>query len=276
MHPILLNITTPSGVLPVYSYGAMIAIGFLASYLYVCRLAIQRGIDGDHITDLFIVIIAASIVGARGNYVVTHWQEYVRHTSSIPKVWEGGMVFLGGFIGAMVGGFVYLRARGLPLGPYYDMFAPAVPFACALGRIGCFLNGCCYGVVCSLPWGMTFPSRDGLPSVPRHPTQLYELGVLVAMTGVLHRFYRTNRRPGMAMVALAYLYSSERFLIEFIRDESTYEHYVFGLTLGQSTCLITFVCAAVCHAWIATRCRPTWSPDEILAREAASQSSSNS
>lgn len=253
MHPVLVSISTPWGSVPVFSYGAMIALGFLGSYLYVCRLAIQRGIDDDHITDLFLVIIAASVVGARGNYVVTHWQEYVDHPSSIPKVWEGGMVFLGGFIGAMLGGFAYLRLRGLPPGPYYDMFAPAVPFACALGRIGCFLNGCCFGIVCSLPWAVTFPSPDGLASSPRHPTQLYELVVLLVMSVVLHRFYRTNRRPGMVMVALAYLYGAERFLIEFIRDESTYEHYVFGLTLGQSTCLFTLVCAAICHGWIARR-----------------------
>lgn len=263
MHPLLFSIPTPWGFLPVFSYGAMIALGFMGSYFYVCRLAIRRGIDDDHITDLFLVIIVASILGARANYVITNWQEYARHPSSIPKVWEGGMVFLGGFIGAMLGGFAYLRARGLPLGPYYDMFAPAVPFACALGRIGCFLNGCCFGVVCALPWGLTFPSRDGRPSLPRHPTQLYELGVLVVLAGVLHRFYSTNRRPGMAMVLLAYLYGTERFLIEFIRDESTYEHYVFGLTLGQTTCLLTLACAALCHAWITMRCERTWSPDEI-------------
>jgi prolipoprotein diacylglyceryltransferase len=84
-----------------------------------------------------------------------------------------------------------------------------------------------------MPWGLTF-ARQGADSGPRHPTQLYEALVLLAIAAALHRFYQANTRPGLAMVGLGYLYGTERFLIEFVRDESTYEHYVMGLTLAHT------------------------------------------
>jgi phosphatidylglycerol:prolipoprotein diacylglycerol transferase len=269
VYPILFHIPTPWGTVPVFSYGTLIALGFLLTYFYICRLATKRGIDDEHITDLYLVIILTSIVGARGNYVVTHWSEYADNLSSIPKIWEGGMVYLGGFTGAMIGGLGYLKLRGLSIGAYYDMFAPAVPFACGLGRIGCFLNGCCFGVACSLPWAMQFPMRTGATPEPRHPTQIYELIMLLAISAFLHRVYMKNRRPGLAMVVFLYLYSIERFLIEFIREEHNYEHYVFGLTLAQSTCLATAAVGAICHALILARIPPGQTPAEIEAELAA-------
>lgn len=250
MYPVLFTLPLPWGTVPVFSYGTMIAIGFLLTYLYVCRLASKRGIDDEHITDLYLVIIITSIIGARLNYVVSNWSEYAHNLQSIPKVWEGGMVYLGGFSGAMIGGFGYLFFRGLSYGQYYDMFSPAVPFACALGRIGCFLNGCCFGIACNLPWALKFPMRTGGGPEPRHPTQIYEMIMLLAMTAFMHRYYMRNRRPGMAMVVFVYLYSLDRFIIEFFRAESLYEHYLFGLTLGQSTCILVAALAAIVHLWI--------------------------
>ena len=243
----------------------LIAIGFLLTYMYICRLATRRGIDDEHITDLYLVIIVTSIIGARLNYVVSNWQEYANNLSAIPKVWEGGMVYLGGFTGAMLGGFGYLWMRGLGYGAYYDMFAPAVPFACALGRVGCFLNGCCFGIACDLPWAMKFPMRTGAGADARHPTQIYELIILLAISAFMHRYYMRNRRPGMAMVLFMYLYSADRFTIEFFRAESTYEHYLFGLTLGQSTCLLVVVVAAVLHVLIRKRVPEGPTPLEIEA-----------
>lgn len=270
MHPILFHIPIPAipGVLPqgasvpVFSYGSLIATGFLLTYLYICRLARKRGIDEEHITDLYLVIIITSIAGCRINYVATHWDEYASNWHSIYRLWEGGMVYLGGFIGAMIGGLGYLTFRKVPYGPYYDMFAPAVPFACAIGRIGCFLNGCCFGTVTSGWWGMSFPRVPHL----RHPTQLYEFVILMAIAAGLHAFYRRNRRPGLTMVVFMYLYSAERFLIEFIRAESEVEHYIFGLTLAQSTALLVIIVTFAVHLAILRRTRPGPTPDEIAAR----------
>ena len=266
MFPVLFNLPLPWGTVPVFSYGTMIAIAFLLTYLYVCRLAAKRGIDDEHITDLYLVIIITSIFGARMNYVVSNWAEYRNNLASIPKVWEGGMVYLGGFIGAMLGGLGYLTLRRLPWGPYYDMFSPAVPFACALGRVGCFLNGCCFGIACDLPWAMHFPMRTGAGPEPRHPTQIYEMIMLFAICAFMHRYYLRNRRPGMSMVVFVYLYSLDRFIIEFFRAESTYEHYLFGLTLGQSTSILVVALAAVAHMWIRFRTPAGPTPPEIEAQ----------
>jgi phosphatidylglycerol:prolipoprotein diacylglycerol transferase len=265
MYPELFRIPTPWGAVPVFSYGTMIALGFLLTYLYVCRLAIRRGIDDEDITDIYLVIIVTSIIGARLNYVVSNWREYAAHPATIIRIWEGGMVYLGGFIGAMVGGLGYLWLRGRRFGIYYDMYAPAVPFACALGRVGCFLNGCCFGVECSLPWAMTFPKRTGGGVEPRHPTQIYEMIMLFAIAFAMHVYYKRNRRPGMAMVMFAYLYSLDRFIIEFFRAESTYESYIFGLTLAQSTCLLMVGVTGLCHLWIVKKTPPGPTPLEVEA-----------
>lgn len=265
MYPVLLNIPTPFGQIPVFSYGSMIALGFLLTYVYICRLATRRGIDDEHITDLYLVIIVTSILGARLNYVASNWREYAENPATIIRIWEGGMVYLGGFTGAMVGGLGYLWLRGLPFGPYYDMFSPAVPFACALGRVGCFLNGCCFGVECTLPWAMVFPKRTGAGLEPRHPTQIYEMLMLLAIAAFMHWFYQRNRRPGLAMVMFCYLYAADRFIIEFFRAESTYESYLFGLTLAQSTCVPIVLVTLALHVWIMKRTPPGPAPLQIEA-----------
>jgi len=237
----------PGGAtIPVFSYGTFIALGFFVSYLYTCWLAKKRGIDEETITDIFLVIIISSIVGSRLNFVASQWSHYVAHPAAIFKVWEGGMVYLGGFIGAIAGGLVYLRIRGLAAGPFLDMFAPTVPFAQALGRLGCLCNGCCYGVPTDLPWGMSFPIQ-GEWSRPRHPTQLYEVVILLALSIFLHFYYRRNRIPGLVMVGYGYLYGLERFAIEFFRAESMEEHYLFGTTLAQTTCMALVLVTLTYH-----------------------------
>lgn len=270
MLPVLFYLPTPWGWIPVFSYGSMIALGFLLTYFYICRLAHKRGIDDEHVTDLYLVIIVTSIIGARTNYVLFNWSEYADHLTSIPKVWEGGMVYLGGFIGAMVGGCGYLLLRRLPWGPYYDMFSPAVPFACAVGRIGCFLNGCCFGIVSHLPWAMHFPERNGAPADTCHPTQIYEMLILFAITAFMHVFYKRNRRPGLSMVVFVYLYALDRFIIEFFRAESLVEHIPpLGFTLGQTTSIFCAAIAGVTHWWIVKRTEPGPTPVEIEAKLAA-------
>jgi phosphatidylglycerol:prolipoprotein diacylglycerol transferase len=259
MYPVLFRIPIPAipgllpngAHLPVFSYGTLIALGFLLTYLYVCWLSRQQGIDEENITDLYLVIIITSIIGARLNYVATNWQEYISHPASIFKVWEGGMVYLGGVIGAIVGCFAYLRFRGLDFATYADMYGPAVPFASAVGRIGCYLNGCCYGLETNLWCGIRVPLRFGVLSNPRHPTQLYECIVLFIICVLLHLYYRSRPRRGMVFVAFGYTYAIERFLIEFIREESVYEHFPpLGFTLGQTTCLAVITIAFLYHMYL--------------------------
>ena len=271
MYPILFTIPIPAipGILPngatipVFSYGTLIALGFFSAYLYTSWLARRRGLDEEDITDIFLVIILSSILGARTNYVISHWQQYASDPLSVFRVWEGGMVYLGGYLGAMVGAIVYLRYRGLAMGPYFDLFGPAVPFAAALGRLGCVLNGCCYGTPTSLPWAISFPTRGGW-SEPRHPTQIYEMILLVTIAIVLHVYYQRNRVPGMVMVGYGYLYSIERFAIEFIRGESEHESYLFGTTLAQTTSIFVVLLTAAYHVYLARNVPPGPLPSEFL------------
>lgn len=235
MRPIFFSV----GGLPVYSYGTLIALGFFIAYVYISWLCKKRGEDEDVITDIFLVIIISSIISARLTYVTSHLSEYSADPTDVFRVWKGGMTYLGGFLGALAGAWVYLRWKGLPFGLFADMFAPGVALAQVLGRLGCFMNGCCYGLRCEPghPLALVFPSHPE----PRHPflaTQLIEALILTGLFWALSRHYYRNRVHGMTMLMYFYLYSAQRFLIEFVRQESTYESYLFGLTLAQSTAIL--------------------------------------
>src|SRR5207244_6317554 len=120
------------------------------------------------------------------------------------------------------------------------------------------------------PWAMHFPERNGAPPDTCHPTQIYELIMLLAITAFMHGYYKRNRRPGLSMVVFVYLYSLDRFIIEFFRAESLVEHIPpFGFTLGQTTSLICVACAAVAHVWIFRRTPAGPTPPEIEAKLAA-------
>jgi prolipoprotein diacylglyceryl transferase len=195
MRPELFRI--PGLGLPVYGYGAMIVIGFLLATHFAAREARRRGLP-EYVHNLGMVMLAAGILGGRIFYFAENYStEFQGEPWSFFEIWKGGLVFYGGAIGGFLGGLLYLIAKRLPLGPCLDAVAAYVPIGMAFGRLGCFLNGCCYGAVCSssFPLGLTFPKenkpgafspafeeqlRQGLivegdaAPLPVYPAQLYE------------------------------------------------------------------------------------------------------
>jgi phosphatidylglycerol:prolipoprotein diacylglycerol transferase len=234
MHPVLFEI----GPFKVFSYGAALAAAFLLASYLARKKAVSAGMDGDKILDLSILLIVSGIAGGRGLFVMLNLEEYLARPADILKLWEGGLVWYGGLIAAVVCAVVFMRINRMPVLKTGDIMAPYIALGQAIGRIGCFLNGCCYGKPTDLPIGVTFPGMG----VKVMPTQLMESAAMFALFLVLRR-----REPSNGRVLLLYLigYSVFRFLIEFLRGDNPV--FLAGLTVSQVISLVIFTGSSI--AW---------------------------
>ena len=173
MHPDILH----WGVLHIRSYGLLLAIAFLFGTWVSLREARRLGLDEDRLITVILVVLVSSVVGARALYVLEHVQEFRREWGSVLAVWQGGLTLYGGVVAGTVAGLIAGRQLGMPMWTVADALTPAVALGTVIGRVGCFLNGCCYGVPTSQPWGVVFPSDSfaGLEfgNAAVHPSQLY-------------------------------------------------------------------------------------------------------
>jgi phosphatidylglycerol---prolipoprotein diacylglyceryl transferase len=236
MHPIALH----AGALTVTWYGVMVALGFMAGLWSAGRRAPRAGIAGEKIIDLGPWLIGGAILGARALYVVSYWQESFAGGPwwEIFAVWKGGLVFYGGLIGASLAGIFYSRAKSLPLWGVADILAPSIALGHAIGRIGCLLNGCCYGRACSLPWAIRYPAGHQThplksPATPVHPTQVYESLLNLALYAGLAWLFRRRRFSGQVFAAYLISYAALRSFVEMFRGDYP-QYYLGGLvTPGQ-------------------------------------------
>lgn len=229
MHPVLFTI----GPLQVYAFGCMVALGLAVSLWVMGRRARRDGFPPpDSLLDLVFAAVAAGFLGGRIFYVFQFSDWYFRHPLKIFAVWEGGLIFYGGFLGAMLGLAAVLRAKKIPILAGLDFLSPFVALTHAFGRIGCFLNGCCYGKKCDLPWAVSFP---GLPA-PVHPTQLYEFFYDVLLFLFLSALVRRGF-PGRVFAFYLMGYSAGRFVIETWRANPA---FWAGLTLNQGISILLF------------------------------------
>lgn len=224
MHPVLFKL----GPLAVHAYGLMLATSFVLGILLAARRAQRAGIDQNRIMDLGVLVAISAIVGARLFYVAFHLDEFRGHWTdtfnpfqSSGEVGIGGLTLLGGVILATVTSYLYLRAKKLSFLRVADAVAPSLGLGIFLTRIGCFLNGCCFGVPCHLPWAMTFPygspAHYHYGSVPLHPTQLYSsLGGLVMFLALL-ALGRRRHFDGYLFFSFLVFYGIGRILVDFVR-----------------------------------------------------------
>jgi phosphatidylglycerol:prolipoprotein diacylglycerol transferase len=173
-------------------------------------------------TYLSLWILFSAIIGSRLLYIFLHWSEFEHDLVGTFAFWRGGLqglVFYGGFVGALVLGLTFARLNRVPLLGLLDAATPSIMLGEFFTRIGCFLNGCCFGKACGLPWAVTFPP-DAPASVvggPVHPTELYSslAGLILFIIALL--FERRKWRSGMLFGVMLVLYSAFRFLIDFVR-----------------------------------------------------------
>jgi len=209
------------GSFPLRSYGLLVAAAFVLGLLLTRRRARKRGLDPDMIIDMVFFVILASIAGARLTYVVAHWGYYANDIARAFKVWDGGLTLYGGVTAGVVTGFHFFRRRGIDPWLGVDLAAPALALGIGIGRLGCFLNGCCFGHECDLPWAVTFPAGSGaadiFPGIALHPTQIYESLAAFAVMAVLLVVDRRRRFNGFLLTLLLILLATYRLFVDPLR-----------------------------------------------------------
>jgi len=212
------------GNLPIYSYGLMLFVSFLCGIAIVEHRAKRFGVDPKKITDLALWVLLAVVVGSRLFYVGFHWDEFRNDLLGIIAFWRGGLaglMFYGGFLGGIVAGVVFVRINRLPVRKLMDAVAPAIMLGEGFTRIGCFLNGCCFGVPTHGTCGIVFPhhSPAGATFVdqPVHPTQLYSSVAGFSLFLLALWLEKRKPKPGVLSAVLLVIYSLFRFGIDFVR-----------------------------------------------------------
>jgi phosphatidylglycerol:prolipoprotein diacylglycerol transferase len=217
MHPDIVD----WGFIHIRSYGLLLAVAFLVGTWLALREARRLALDEDRLVTVILVVLVCSIVGARALYVLEHVQEFQREWGSMLAVWQGGLTLYGGVVAGTVGGLLAARQLGMPMWTVADATAPSLALGTAIGRVGCFLNGCCYGVPTSLPWGVRFPADSfaGLEfgDVPVHPSQLYFAAAGLLLFGIMWWLRRRLTVPGTLFWTFMLLFALIRIPLDFTR-----------------------------------------------------------
>lgn len=232
MYPILFQF----GSFHIYAYGFFIVAG-LVTAVVLAGLKIRKsniGISFENGVDLFFYTVLSALIGSRILFVLINFDVYRQHPMKIFKIWEGGLVFYGGLVLAVIVAFWYMKWHRLPIWKVADLISPLIALGLFFGRIGCFLAGCCYGKETSLPWGVVFKNPDSLArlNVPLHPTQLYDAANGLAIFFFLNWMERRKTFDGQIFWLFLFLYSITRFFIEIFRGDP--RGFLFGDFLSTS------------------------------------------
>lgn len=268
------------------TYGFLLALAFVVGLFVMAKLAERDGLDKQKVYDLGLWVLAASLIGSKLLMVVTEWNAYYRDNPRqifTLDFFRSGGVFYGGFLGALIASVVVMRIYKLPWWRTADAFAPGIAIGQAIGRLGCFSAGCCWGEPTTSWCGVHFSDKGheitGVPTIVSHlidpiqqnvwaerlggllapinlhPTQLYEFGATLFIFVVLLLLYRRRRFHGQIMLAYALLYAVARFTIEFWRDDPRGE--LLNLSTSQFIALVLFIGAVIGFVVQARRARQT-------------------
>ncbi|PQV63932.1 Prolipoprotein diacylglyceryl transferase [Abditibacterium utsteinense] len=242
-----------------HSYGLFLVLGFFLSTYLACLEAKRRGFDPNIILDAAMPLLLVSILLCRVLYFLIYPSQWAGFGQFL-QIWNGGLSFHGAIIGALGTLAYFSYARKIPFGTLCDSISPGMFLGYGVGRIGCFMNGCCYGHETHLPWGVVFPDETNrlISTPPSHPAQLYSTFLSLIIFAVMWRA-RTkpafNRFPGqMAMLLLAFI-AVERFIIEFFRKGAT-APLAFGLdwlTKAQLASVLGIIVLAALYAVLSRR-----------------------
>ncbi len=255
MHPILVPIELGGQDFSLHTYGVMMALAFIVAIWVGVREADRTGQDPEDVMDISFWVLIAAMVGARILFIVVNADEYWfacvdfehfnahydppealdgPHCFEVLKVWTGGLVFYGGFLGAVAASVWYCKKQGLSFLRIADTLIPSVALGQTFGRLGCLAAGCCWGKVCSLPWGVHLPAHSmawkgqldaGLidrwaeTTAAIHPTQLYESTATLLIFGLLVWYRRRKRFHGQVLLMYLFIYPLARSTIEVFRGD---------------------------------------------------------
>lgn len=211
MHPILFEIRG----FAVYTYGLFVAGGIAIAFLLGLRRSKRLGIPEQVIYNLIFLAILVGILGARIIHVTAEWSYYQHHFWEIFLLRRGGLAIQGGLLFGLAAGVWYLRRKKITAQPVLDNFILYLPLGQAIGRLGCFLNGCCYGKPSNLPWAVSFPFL----TYRVHPTEIYYVLSDAALFLILYIFSRTETKPGELTAWYLILYGFTRSAVDSLRGD---------------------------------------------------------
>jgi phosphatidylglycerol:prolipoprotein diacylglycerol transferase len=217
MYPEILHV----GFIHLRSYGLMMAVAFVVGTFLALRESRRLSLDEDKVVNVILVTLVASVLGARMLYVLEHLPEFRREWTSVLALWQGGLTLYGGVAAGTFAGLVAARRMRLPIWITADALTPALALGTMFGRIGCFLNGCCYGRPTSLPWGVVFP-HDSFASLefgnqPVHPSQLYNALAGLVLFVVFQALRTRFRVPGVLFWTFIAVFALIRIPLDLTR-----------------------------------------------------------
>lgn len=244
------------------TYGLLVSLGVLVGLWISVRNSEKSGIDPEHAWNFGILVVLAGIVGAKILYIVNDWSYYTAHPREIFSLstLQAGGVFSGGLLAAFIAAAWYIRKNRMPALGTCDAFSPGLALGHAIGRLGCFAAGCCYGKPTTHFWGVTFTNPlaqawVGTPlGVPLEPTQLFESAVELANFFILMWMFKRKSFDGQVFGAYLFLYGVARYFLEFIRDDPGRGSVFGGIMSGTQLIAIGLVVTGGLIWWL----RPGW------------------
>ena len=208
------------GPFTVHTYGLMIALGIIAAYALAERRAKKKGLDSEKTIDLVIWCVIFGFAGSKVLYWITILPQIIKNPRIMIDSFGEGWVIYGGILGGILGAYLFCRKNKLDTWKYFDLAMPSVALAQAIGRLGCFFAGCCYGIETKSKFGITFSHSDFAPNgVNLVPTELlssaFDFLLFLALLGV----DRKKKADGQVTAAYLIIYSIGRFIIEFYRGD---------------------------------------------------------
>jgi len=251
MHPILFTLPIFGRNLALPTYGVLLAIAFLVILKLSAVLARREGFNSRDMVDFSFVVFLSGLVGAKLLLVLLGWRDYLAHPVLLWSVLRSAGVFYGGLLAAIPTAIWFARRRGLPLWKVADVTAVCIPVGLAIGRLGCFSAGCCYGKPSTLPWAVTFTSKIAHDTtrvdlnVPLHPTQLYMAlnGLILAV--ILFAVLGRKRFDGQAFFWFIILYGASRSFWELFRGDTVRGFLIPGILSTSQTIGILSVLAGL-------------------------------
>lgn len=248
--PILFHV----GSFNVYTFGVAVVIAILTALFLILKKAKKAGIDEEHICNLILFIIIGSVIGSRLFYFLMNMQEF-SSIFDIFAIWRGGFLGIGTLIGGLLAALIYTKKAKLDFANVMDLIAPYIALAFAIGRIGCFLRGCCFGLPTTLPWGIVYSENSlagaaGLAGVPLHPTQLYLVLTNFIIFLILLRMNtkklknKQGKPKGHTFLLFLVLFSLQRILVDFVRYYPE-RYFISSFTIFQLAYASIFIFAFV-------------------------------
>lgn len=255
MHPELFQF----GPLHVRSFGAAMAVAFLVGTWLGMREARRLRLDEDKFVNVILVALVAAVIGARGLYVIEHLGEFRSEWGSVLALWQGGLTLYGGIVAGTFAGLVAASRFGLPRWLVADALTPSLALGLVFGRLGCHLNGCCYGHPTTLPWGVKFPHDSfaylEFGDTPVHPSQLYNAGLGLVLFLVVWAVRRRARTPGVLFWSFLLAFAVVRVPIDMTRAYEADAVFLHAGPLAVTESQLTSLALAMFSALMLLRLR---------------------